>query len=37
VHARVERGGRLLAEVDPELARKLAHGLVVIYVEKVLP
>jgi hypothetical protein len=36
MRARLERGGRLLVEGDRELGAKLAHGLVVIYVEKVL-
>jgi hypothetical protein len=36
MRARLDRGGRLLLEGDAELAAKLARGLVVIYVEKVL-
>jgi len=35
--AHVEKSGRLVVDADPELAQKLALGVAVIYVQKVLP
>jgi hypothetical protein len=35
--ARVDKSGRLALDAAPDLARKLAPGVVVIYVQKVLP